>query len=1264
MSKGRVKGRICSCALCPLPHRVENEEAHRQEYETFVATQNSGTDRELAKSVARLAISKPLAAHPGISGTSTVFPPSNLPQAPAPHVALAEAEKSVRAVFSEALNARSKQPTREAQSDRVLESLSSRIQTAIASLQSANRASGEADSLWEKVDHAKRELAIVANSLKPLKETPEKGSVVDEMRKLEHELKEFTAKLPKDKRPLYYDSAYALDNPIKHLDVMAQIMILLGLVCNVILGLSIGHTNFIFGTVTLMIKLAMLMHTKQNTEGNYSYDALQEEILKELPSSLYTAMQKLNLDGKTVLYAACPSCHHLHAPTLSTSNIPTWPEECENEVVREDGRSKCATALLVDTKSHPRPIRRFLSHSFLDYLARLLSTPEIERQMDQTCDEALSWKMQGGADLVDNVFHGTLIQGFLGPDGNFFIDRGNNKRMRLLFGFSLDFFPPHGSHKRSSSASIGVLSVYCLNLPLSIRHAPENEYTSIITGPKAPHKEHLNPYLRPMVDIGVIGWERGIHLSSTGASPEGGRVMDLGFVLSANDLPAARDVTGAAQHNSSILCTVCECHGRKNAYRTDCESWQLRDVDHMHAQAEAWRDAETTAERNTIYTEDGLRYSELWRLPYWNPTRVVTSEPMHCIYEGLVAYHSRHVLRLNAHDAKKAPEVPPAYSFDFLEFSLEDETTPAKCRPSCPKEEQQIMAIHRLLVRPFTELDDDENDDSDEGSDTDADADARNRKPARGRGASDKDEFTEELLRKRLMLKNMPALRFVCWSLDLRGEDWSQLPHEDNLVRQKKLQIVQLLVTWRLTQPLRDLNYAPRPKTISTADLRFIQEVITKTTTPAWVHHVPKNFGEKGAGSIKADEWRLLATIYLPIALVVLWAEQLLQHNMALFQATTIISRYTASSARSTAYREFIKTRTNPHVALHLYDFLGLFGPVLSWWAFPIEHLIGILGKINSNNHLGGEHEATILNTWIRGANLRRWISRPDCPAVLLEFHRLFSRYLGINLGDKSPPQKPSINTAESRPAHYEHDGVHYSKSTTHLGNSLVIYLDPLTGKTYAGSIEAIVVGKQKAEFKVRRQALFLQARTIPSRSSRIFQQKRTRQKFNECKSLVAGVAGAAFRDLSFTAMVNECRALVAAAVVEASSDTRLLAKDAHSETVSTIDGVGLDRFQVTPLTRVLTLTTASGSAWVSTAFRASNAPPFVDPWNRCTFVGATHPPSAQTWDPCVHLTLPECKSLGPGLNCFLSLGTHFGAPRVRAELAEFALPLVTLASI
>ncbi|KAJ7089605.1 hypothetical protein C8R44DRAFT_731323 [Mycena epipterygia] len=296
--KGRLKGRICTCPLRKASHRVErdNEDAHRQELENFLRHPLATEMRELSERAVHLSISDP---HP---------------EPPAPHNVLAEAEKSVRALLSEALTDCPKQPTRQAQSNEVLANLSSKIQTAIASLQSANRALEDTNSLWEKVDHAKHELATVASSLKRFKDAPEKASIVDGMRKLESELKEFTATLPKDTRPLFYDSAYALENPIQHLDLMAQIMILLGLVCNVILGIAIGDTNFIFGTVTILIKLAMSVHAKPNTDGSYSYDALQEEILKDLPTSVYTAMNRLNLDGKTVLNVKMRSSEQMVDP--------------------------------------------------------------------------------------------------------------------------------------------------------------------------------------------------------------------------------------------------------------------------------------------------------------------------------------------------------------------------------------------------------------------------------------------------------------------------------------------------------------------------------------------------------------------------------------------------------------------------------------------------------------------------------------------------------------------------------------------------------------------------------------------------------------------------------------------------------------------------------------------------------------------------------------------------------------------------------------
>jgi hypothetical protein len=181
--------------------------------------------------------------------------------------------------------------------------------------------------------------------------------------------------------------------------------------------------------------------------------------------------------------------------------------------------------------------------------------------------------------------------------------------------------------------------------------------------------------------------------------------------------------------------------------------------------------------------------------------------------------------------------------------------------------------------------------------------------------------------------------------------------------------------------PLEPTNYKYQPKTISTPDIHFIQEVIAKTAVPSWLSSVPKDYGQSSAGSIKADEWRILATVYLPIALVLLWGDKMgpegahffriLEHSMALFQATTIVCRYGANLGRATTFRAFMKDwldglfqihphteshahRPNMHAAFHIYDFLLLFGPIISWWCFPFERLIGILQKIKTNDQIGG----------------------------------------------------------------------------------------------------------------------------------------------------------------------------------------------------------------------------------------------------------------------------------------------------------------------
>ena len=54
--------------------------------------------------------------------------------------------------------------------------------------------------------------------------------------------------------------------------------------------------------------------------------------------------------------------------------------------------------------------------------------------------------------------------------------------------------------------------------------------------------------------------------------------------------------------------------------------------------------------------------------------------------------------------------------------------------------------------------------------------------------------------------------------------------------------------------------------------LQHVKNVIAATDVPSWVESVPANFGDAATGTLKVDEWQTLGTIYLPLALIGLWA--------------------------------------------------------------------------------------------------------------------------------------------------------------------------------------------------------------------------------------------------------------------------------------------------------------------------------------------------------------------------------------------------------
>ncbi|KAJ7186317.1 hypothetical protein GGX14DRAFT_332746, partial [Mycena pura] len=301
--------------------------------------------------------------------------------------------------------------------------------------------------------------------------------------------------------------------------------------------------------------------------------------------------------------------------------------------------------------------------------------------------------------------------------------------------------------------------------------------------------------------------------------------------------------------------------------------WTRRDVQELRRWAYAWKNATSQAERDKIFMEHGVRWSELWRLPYWDPTRMGVVDTMHCILEGLIHYHCRKVLRIDAVVAKMKDSAGIAFEHDWVDYDARD--CPADFLLKNP--EAETHHIHRIQNKLVISLcDDDEDEDGSDAEDVPMPDVPDGNEPL---------GITEDQLFKALHRNNLTPLRWVAFSLGLDLRD-----------AQTKADYCMKLLAWRRTKPRSgDINTFS-PKAINLGHIKFIQRVISGTEKPSWVNSVPHNYGESNAGTIKADEWRTLSTLYLPIALVLLWGDRpmdqqsarfmgLLDHTMALFTA-------------------------------------------------------------------------------------------------------------------------------------------------------------------------------------------------------------------------------------------------------------------------------------------------------------------------------------------------------------------------------------------
>lgn len=155
----------------------------------------------------------------------------------------------------------------------------------------------------------------------------------------------------------------------------------------------------------------------------------------------------------------------------------------------------------------------------------------------------------------------------------------------------------------------------------------------IIPGPSEP--KDVNNYIYPIVNELLQLWE-GIVLDIH----ENRKINIRGALLcTTSDLPATRKLCGFAGHSAKLGCSKClkkfPSMGDKLDYSGyDRENWAKRDIKTHKQAAEKYKNAKTKAEQESLLRQEGVRYSVLLMLPYFDVVRFHVIDAMHNLLLG------------------------------------------------------------------------------------------------------------------------------------------------------------------------------------------------------------------------------------------------------------------------------------------------------------------------------------------------------------------------------------------------------------------------------------------------------------------------------------------------------------------------------------------------------------------------------------------------------------------------------------------------------
>ncbi|SJK99061.1 uncharacterized protein ARMOST_02346 [Armillaria ostoyae] len=731
-----------------------------------------------------------------------------------------------------------------------------------------------------------------------------------------------------------------------------QLVAYMVVVCHVMLMFTRLGSTWIFDMTRTIVENAMtVMIRPRELAGE------DKNMIDKFPRDVPSAEKQFHLEPKCVTYAACPSCNHLYPPLSSDSSpFPTYTECCNFRQYPQGPR--CKTLLIRPTTVNHQvkhvPIKPFVSFDFKDWLAGFLSCPGNEEKMDA------SWEgiTNPVPEVMTDIFHGSFLRSFLGPDGRHHFSVSSQGEGRYVFSMGFDYFNPLGNKQAGKKISVGALSLVCLNLPPSERYKPENMFlVGVVPGPKEPG-DAINEYLVPLVDCFKELWENGVRFTRTWLCSLG-RLVRCAIVAVVCDLLAAKKIGGFAPCNQRNFCHICtnqlwsevpddsEDRKRRHGRQRGRKCFKKIRVGYEDINMKSW----------TRRTNDKAR-------AYYDASVV---DSMHNLFLGLLKEHFHSILGFRSKEDKRKDEKRQKGSASSYEpiFKVVIPNNPAN---TCPEDEVEnvkklIDILEQLMSKELDNM---------------------------TFFASTKKRIVNKF--HRLVLeyvvsgvscpgfKEAEEIQVVPSKKKTKGARgiWKRpvgMPEAKKLKLTKPVIVEKLLKWWKVqTETIRQTFDAGHA--ITQEEMEVLWQDIEQMITPSWLSSIPARFGgANGDGKLKADQWRTIATTYMPVTLIQMWSDssasskrrELLEFTMDLVQAVILVASHQTSqdlAGRYLSYMLSYRTRMkslfpnysahpNHHIALHLSEYLLMFGPVHGWWTFPFERQIGMLERISTNYQPG-----------------------------------------------------------------------------------------------------------------------------------------------------------------------------------------------------------------------------------------------------------------------------------------------------------------------